>query len=832
MDLAGSNLRQKVDALMDRFYGAGVASHPTIIEQINYLLFMRALSARDEELKDLGITDKNKIVFDGELEKYKWENLLSLNAEALFEAIQECFNQIPASTTNSTVRLVFRNAHLKLYDKPTLRIVVHELDKFSHEMDELNHEGKRDIYGDMYEYLLSKLSQAGTSGQFRTPRHIIEFLVAVIAPNKGETILDPAVGTAGFLVKAFEYLKKQYTSAETAATGGSFDLLSSKEHTVLYEHTFNGFDSDEDMIKFGMMNLYLHGLENAHLLRQNTLTDTAGNRDKYDIILANPPFSGRIDRDSVAQELQMNSGATEVLFLRYMLEHLGKEGRGGVIVPEGVLFNTSGAHTKIRQLLLENGLWCVVSLPAGVFNPYAGVKTSIVFFDKTRISKKEVLFAKVEHDGFSIGANRRSIAQNDLPEILQDIQRYQHGEELQLPNAHAVTHERIGESKDHNLSGDRYKITTAHSNQQWPMVELGNESYFKIESGGTPSSKNPNFWNGNINWATLVDLPATELVTKLSSTQRKITEAGLKESSAKLLPTKTILISSRATIGRIAITETPTATNQGFKNIVIKSNKIIPEYIAYIIVGLRDDLKSLATGGTFAEFSKTAMSNLSIPLPPIEIQKEIVDELDSYQKIIDAARTIVQTYKPVIKINLSWPESKLGDHVDVFSGYAFKSNLFNNTGEGISIIRIRDVKPNKTKTYYSGEYDEKFLVHNGDLLIGMDGEFNPVIWGGGDALLNQRVCKIENFRDLLPRLTIEILRDELKNIEASTYAVTVKHISAKQIKDIKIKVPSAGEQKEIVKSLEIEQEIIDANKNLIKIYEKKIYEKIAQTWGE
>lgn len=614
-DFISSSLHKKIDVLMDRFYGAGVASHPTIIEQINYLLFMRALSYKDDEYRQIGITDKNKIVFDGELEKYRWENLLSLNAEGLFTALEECYRKIPESTTDKTVRLVFRNAHIKLYDKPSLRVVLHEIDAFAKLMDEGEHKGKRDIFGDTYEYLLSKLAQAGTSGQFRTPRHIIEFLVSVVAPQKGETILDPAVGTAGFLVKAFEHMRAKYTSIEVAATGGAFNELSPKELSVLYEHTFSGFDSDEDMIKFGMMNLYLHGLQNARLVRQNTLTDTAGNRDKYDVILANPPFSGKLDRDSVAQELQMNTGATEVLFLRYMLEHLSDSGRAGVIVPEGVLFNASGAHTKIRQLLLENGLWCVVSLPAGVFNPYAGVKTSIVFFDKTRAHKKEVLFAKVEHDGFSTGAQRRPIANNDLPAVLQAVEAYKAGEELQLPNAHVVSHITITETKDYNLSGDRYKITARPIDQKYPMVELGDKELFQIESGGTPSSKNGAYWNGGIEWATLADLPATNRVTHLTHTLRKITDAGLQNSSAKLLPAGTVIISSRATIGRVAIARQPVATNQGFKNIIIKDTaKVSSSYLANVMSGMTDTLKNLATGGTFAEFSKSTLEKVKIPL--------------------------------------------------------------------------------------------------------------------------------------------------------------------------------------------------------------------------
>ena len=639
-DFISSNLHKKVDHLMDIFFGAGVASHPTIIEQINYLLFMRALSQKDDDLKKIGVTDSDKIVFDGDLEKYHWDNLLTLNAEQLFIALEECFRKIPESTTNRTVRLVFRNAHIKLFDKPSLRTVVHELDAFAKLMDEEEHEGKRDIFGDTYEYLLSKLSQAGTSGQFRTPRHIIEFLVAVIAPKKGETILDPAVGTAGFLVKAFEYLRDEYTSPEQLASGGAFDKLNSKEHTFLYEHTFSGFDSDEDMIKFGMMNLYLHGLQNARMVRQNTLTDTAGSRDKYEVILANPPFSGKIDRDSVAEELQMNTGATEVLFLRYMLRHLTDSGRAGVIVPEGVLFNASGAHTKIREMLLENGLWCVVSLPGGVFNPYAGVKTSILFFDRTCTEKREVLFAKVEHDGFSLSAQRRAITKNDLPEILEDIKQYQNGIKLQLKNAHVVAYDRIRDTKGYNLNGERYLIVAdSVVNAQWRTVKLGD--IFKTSSGGTPLKSKTEYYNeGTIPW-----LGSGELSQgKINSAKTLITEEGLANSSAKMFPVNSVLIAMYgATVGQVGILEFESTTNQAVCAIYPDKTKAMPYFIYYLMKSFKEDLISMSAGGAQPNISQQIIRNLEIPLPPLDVQKKIVEEIETKQTAIDHAREIIKT---------------------------------------------------------------------------------------------------------------------------------------------------------------------------------------------
>lgn len=644
-DFIANNLHKKVDQIMDVFFGAGVASHPTIIEQINYLLFMRALAQRDDELRLLGVNNPNEIVFDGELEKYHWDNLLALNAEALFNALEECFRKIPDSTTNKTVRLVFRNAHIKLFDKPSLRTVLHQINEFGKAMDESEHEGKRDVFGDTYEYLLSKLAQAGTSGQFRTPRHIIEFIVDVVAPKKGETIIDPAVGTAGFLVKAFEYLRKEYTNSETLETGGQFDQLSSQEHTFLLEHTFAGFDSDEDMIKFGMMNLYLHGLKDAKLVRQNTLTDTAGSRDKYDVVLANPPFSGKIDRDSVAEELQMNTGATEVLFLRYMIRHLTDNGRAGVIVPEGVLFNSSGAHTKIRELLLQNGLWCVASLPAGVFNPYAGVKTSILFFDKTH-TKQEVLFAKIEHDGFSLSAQRRPTPKNDLPEILEDIRRYQKGEELQLPNAHAVSYEKIQETKDFNLSGDRYTITETIFNQDYETVTLGElEERGDIEflRGANLSKKDivENGKNPCIHYGELYTLYEPSIKTVISHTN----ETGKVKSIAGdvLIPATTTADAMGIAIAR-SLNQNDVILG-GDINVMRTRNKVLlADFIAWLIsTDLKPQLAAYAKGINIVHLSNSDVRKLRIPLPPLEVQQKIVAEIENKQKAIDHAREIIAT---------------------------------------------------------------------------------------------------------------------------------------------------------------------------------------------
>lgn len=315
-----TGLNRKIDALMDRLFGAGVASHATIIEQINYLMFLRALTTHDDEAKLLN--PDHEEVFKGDLAKYRWDNLLMLNAEVLFDTLEEAYRKLPELTTDKTVALLFRNAHIKVYDKPTLRVLLHEIEKLVTELDDAARHGSKDIFGDMYEYLLSKLAQAGTNGQFRTPRHIIKFILDVVDLDKGETILDPACGTAGFLVAALDHLRHKYSS-ERFIKDGAFpmDKLTANERDFIFNHAFTGFDSDEDMVKFGIMNLFLHNLSSASIKRQNTLVDTAGDRTKWDVILANPPFAGKIESESVSEDLRMGTRATEILFVRYMIDH-------------------------------------------------------------------------------------------------------------------------------------------------------------------------------------------------------------------------------------------------------------------------------------------------------------------------------------------------------------------------------------------------------------------------------------------------------------------------------------------------------------------------------
>src|SRR6266545_2687513 len=366
-----SGLRQKVDQLMDILYAGGVNNPMDSIEQISYLLFLRLLTEKDETFA--AVDKKYKRIFSGNWARYSWGNFVTLAGDNLFNAVRdaiESLHELPGLT--NTGKLLFSRATLKIYDRPTLRAVVQGIQ----ELDLAAHNG-HDLKGDMYEYLLSKLSLSGTNGQFRTPRHIINLVVELVDPRPGQRICDPACGTAGFLISAFTHILRQNTKpADVKRDHIDGSMLKPAQWKFLEEQAFTGFDNDANMVKIAILNLYLHQLERARIEHFNPLTTGFGGvypGQRYDVILANPPFAGKVQDESILADLNynLNTRATELLFLKWFIDHLAPGGRAGVIVPNGVLFGSTNAAKKVRELLLTDcDLQAVVTMPAGVFKPY------------------------------------------------------------------------------------------------------------------------------------------------------------------------------------------------------------------------------------------------------------------------------------------------------------------------------------------------------------------------------------------------------------------------------------------------------------------------------
>lgn len=462
-----SGLRQKVDQLMDILWAGGVNNPMDSIEQISYLLFLRLLTEKDEALAS--IDKKYSRIFSGKWARFAWGNFVTLTGDNLFNAVRdaiESLHELPRLT--DTGRLLFNRATLKIYDRPTLRAVIQGVNN----LDLAGHEG-HDFKGDMYEYLLSKLSTSGTNGQFRTPRHIIDMIVALVNPQPGQRICDPACGTAGFLISAFTQILRQHTKPADLRRGNiDGATLKPGQWKFLEEQAFTGYDNDANMVKIAILNLYLHQLEKAHVSLMNPLTTGFGSYPgrMFDVILANPPFAGRVQDESILSDLnyKLNTRATELLFLKWFIDHLSANGRGGVIVPSGVLFGSTNAATALRELLLTQcDLQGVISLPNGIFKPYSGVGTAALIFQKGKPTAS-VWFYDLTADGFSLDDKRTPIEANDIPDVLT---KWPHREEG--PNSYRVPIEKIREN-DWSLAAGRYKpVTTEAMNHDSPKEILG-----------------------------------------------------------------------------------------------------------------------------------------------------------------------------------------------------------------------------------------------------------------------------------------------------------------------------------------------------------------------
>lgn len=449
-----SGLRQKVDQLMDILWAGGVNNPMDSIEQLSYLIFLRLLSEKDDLLASL---DKKhyKRIFSGKWARYAWGNFVTLTGDELFDSVRsaiESLHELPG--LSETGKLLFNRATLKIYDRPTLRATVQSI----HELDLTPHAGQ-DLKGDMYEYLLSKLSMSGTNGQFRTPRHIINMIVAIVDPQPELRVCDPACGTAGFLISTFHHILQKNSSKAALAKGdANGDQLRPAQWKFLEEHAFTGYDNDANMVKIAILNLYLHRLEKANIEFHNPLTTGKGNPYPgltFDVILANPPFAGKIQEESILADINLATRDTELLFLKWFIDHLNPGGRAGVIVPNGVLFGSNKADRKVRELLLTScDLQAVVNLPSGVFKPYSGVGTAAMIFEKGGpkfAGTKTAWFYDLTADGFSLDDKRTPIEANDIPDVLAKWPQREDG-----PNSYRVPIEKIKEN-DWSLAAGRYR---------------------------------------------------------------------------------------------------------------------------------------------------------------------------------------------------------------------------------------------------------------------------------------------------------------------------------------------------------------------------------------
>jgi len=788
--------KRRINSLRDILVGK-LPDPKAQVEQITNGLIYKFMNDMDDESVSMG---GKATYFSDKFKKYSWKHLMDTKTSGVekvslySEAIEQMYNN---ENLPDLFREIFKNSFLPFKDAATLNMFLKEINHFNYSNSEK--------LGDAFEYLLSFMGSQGDAGQFRTPRHVIDFIVEIVNPQKNETILDPACGTAGFLISSYKHILSQNTKKNLG------DGLTVSDRKKIGEN-LNGYDISPDMVKISLVNMYLHKFTNPKINEYDTLSSEERWNEYYDVILANPPFFSPKGGITPHNRFGVKSTKAEVLFVDYINEHLKPKGRAGIIIPEGIIFQSGIAYKQLRKKLIETSLIGVISLPSGVFNPYSGVKTSILILDKEKSKKsKDIFFAKVNKDGFDLGANRKEIKENDLPIIINelrkskfdnsiitiidkkkfinedyslDINQYienkNYNSSYEIVNINELVEFKRGDaitkktSKPGNIpviaggkkvayyhsqsnrkgftitissSGDAGYISchnepifvsdafTVKSNSKklvdkflyyilaskqkeiyemqkgvaqkhvypkdfknflipvptvetqnqiveeldgyqkiidgcrqvienykpsididpnWKMVQLGNVG--EIISGGTPNSKIDEYWNGNIEWLTLVDLPSNEAISYIKNSKRKITKLGLNKSSAKIIPINSVIVSTRATIGRVGINELEVTTNQGFKSIVINKDKYVPEFIAIQIYLIRDYLKSIATGGTFGEISKSNFEKIKIPLPSINIQKDIVKNFKEEILIVEQNQKLLKKFEKNIqsKMNRFW----------------------------------------------------------------------------------------------------------------------------------------------------------------------------------
>lgn len=444
-------LKNKVDKIWETFWTGGITNPLDVIEQFTYLIFIKNLddieTIKENDANLLGIEYEG--MFPNDKQRLRWNKFKNYEASTMYKIVQEevfPFIKTLHGNADSAYSKYMSDAIFKI---PTPQMLSKIVDSISSlEMDE-----NTDTKGDLYEYLLSKLSTAGTNGQFRTPRHIIDMIVKMMKPSPEDVIIDPAAGSAGFLVSSQQYIRDNYPDI----------FLDTKKKAHFNNTMFYGNDMDRTMLRIGAMNMMMHGVENPNIDYKDSLSEKNSDRSKYTLVLANPPFKGSLDDDTVSNDLLKitKTKKTELLFLALFLRVLKVGGRCASIVPDGVLFGSSNAHISMRKEIIENHkLEAIISMPSGVFKPYAGVSTAIMIFTKTGTGGTDkVWFYDMKADGYSLDDKRNPIENNDIEDIISRFNNLKNEETRErTEQSFFVTKEEISEN-DYDLSINKYKKT-------------------------------------------------------------------------------------------------------------------------------------------------------------------------------------------------------------------------------------------------------------------------------------------------------------------------------------------------------------------------------------
>lgn len=812
--------KKRIDSARDILVGK-VPDPKSQVEQITIAMIYKFMDDMDNQTEELG---GKATFFAGEFKQYAWSRLLDRRFSG-HERLILYAEGIEKMNMNENVpqlfRDIFKGAFLPYRDPETLNLFLKEINGFTYDHSER--------LGDAFEYLLSVLSSQGAAGQFRTPRHIIDFIVEIVNPSKEDSVLDPACGTAGFLISSYKHILRQNTKSRPG------DLLTTDDKGRLMTN-FCGYDISPDMVRLSLVNMYLHSFANPLIYEYDTLTSEDRWDERYDVIMANPPFMSPKGGIRPHSRFTVKAKRSEVLFVDYIAEHLNVHGKAGVIVPEGIIFQSQNAYKNLRKMLIEEGyLYTVISLPAGVFQPYSGVKTSILLMDKTLAKKTgEILFVKVSNDGFDLGAQRRPIDKNDLPQALEIVNAWKQaigqGKDFELSKndeaiAHTVSKKKIAESGDYNLSGDRYREVITQSKIEWPIVELGEISSINKESIDPIKAYGQDKF-------VYIDISSVENGTGKISFGNMIRGVDAPSRATRKAGEGDILLSTvrpnlRA-FGYLENVPDNAIVSTGFAVLSPFPDKLIGKYLYHMLFSrfLVNQMVEKMGKGAYPSINQKDVYQLKIPLPPLEVQAKIVAELDSYQNIIDGAKQVVENYKPTIKIDLDWPMVELGDLC-----------------ENLDSRRI-PIEKGKRKTgefpYYGAsgivDYVDNYIFDGDYLLISEDGanllaRITPIAFSVSGKIWVNNHAHILRFDNKSTQIFVECYINEIKLDDYITGSAQPK-LSQQNLNRIKFPLPPLKTQKKIVAEIESERELVEANRKLIVIFKKKIKDKIGEVWGE
>jgi len=803
------------------------------IEQITIAMIYKFMDDMDIETVELG---GNREFFVEELSEYAWSKIMSpqLGNEARMNLYTEALDKLQLSNRIPKLfRDIFKGAYLPFRDGQTLTLFLKEINDLSYSNSE--------NLGNGFEYLLSIMGSQGDAGQFRTPRHIIDFIVDIVKPTKSDTILDPACGTAGFLISAYKYIQK--TAEETKQP------LTPQERTALTEN-IQGYDISPDMQKLALVNMYLHKFKDPKIYEYDTLTQDTRWDNYFDCILANPPFMTPKGGIQPHNRFGVKANRSEVLFVDYIMEHLNSTGRAGIIVPEGIVFQSANAYKELRKKLVdENYLYAVVSLPSGVFQPYSGVKTSILFIDRQLAKKTDkVLFVEIQNDGYDLGAQRREIDKNDIPEAIAIINQWQTAINTNTEFAEKskiitfVEKSKLAENEEYNLTASRYKQTKDYTNCKWNMVKLGD--ICNIARGGSPRPIQDYITNNanGLNWLKIGDI---EVGAKyVYSTSEKIKPEGL--SKTRQVNEGDFILSNSMSFGRPYIMKTSACIHDGWLALQNISQKLNKEYLYYILSSniVKEQFLKYAVGSTVKNLKSDTVKFVEIPLPPLDVQVEIAKELDGYQAIIDGAQKVIDNWKPTLPINQNWNTYNIEEIAEFISGItiAIKDNVdpngvpilsIANVSEEGKIVGVYDrVNIGNKNVNYAQKDDLLFNWRNGSKhLVGKTAYYDleeKAIFGSfllgirpNKSVVNPKYLWIllNNYRK--EGVYLNYMRENINGL-----------FNREELKTLNILLPSLEEQNKIIANISIEEKAIEECKKLIELYQDKINSKIKSIWGD